>query len=198
MNTNFRAAPQQNASQGVTKVPAGVYVAKIVGVKEEADQYGPQLKLALDIAEGEYADAYKRRYEADVEYARNNPGNSREAKWKGTIKYRIPEGRDPEHDSRNEARLNDALWRIEQSNPGLRIDWAHLEEQLKGKLVGINVRDAEYNGQPYTEIGRLEIAEEVRTGAVRTMNPRQSAGQAQQAPAAAAYTPVATPPELPF
>ena len=115
MNTNFRAAPQQNASQGVTKVPAGVYVAKIVGVKEEADQYGPQLKLALDIAEGEYADAYKRRYEADVEYARNNPGNSREAKWKGTIKYRIPEGRDPEHDSRNEARLNDALWRIEQS-----------------------------------------------------------------------------------
>ena len=59
---------------------------------------------------------------------------------------------------------------------------------LKGKLVGISVREAEYQGVVYTEIGRLESVKQVRAGTVRPMKPRASGASA--APASSSFTPV--------
>ena len=69
------------------------------------------------------------------------------------------------------------------------------------QIVGINVRDASYNGNPYTEIGQLEVADDVRKGLVKTMKPRKERGSAPAAEAPAtnipAFTEVETD-ELPF
>lgn len=199
MKTKFNVAPKHEARGMSYKVPAGIYVAKIIAVKEEEDTYGPALKLALDIAEGEYAGYYQKRYTSDQEYAKNNPDKAREAKWKGTIRFRIPQGQDPEHDGRNEAILQDALARIIDSNSGLSISWEKLETQLIGKFVGINVRESTYNGNVFTEIGRLETVEDVREGRVRPMPPRGSRQAAAEPEIPAGYTPVNTGAEaLPF
>jgi hypothetical protein len=63
------------------------------------------------------------------------------------------------------------MWAIEQSNPGYKWDWN--EGGLKGKIVGINVREGSYNGNAYTQIGRLEVADDVRKGIVSTMRPKE-------------------------
>ena len=54
------------------------------------------------------------------------------------------------------------------------------EGGLKGKVVGINVREGMYNGNPYTQIGRLESADDVRKGLVETMKPKAASGDAAE------------------
>ena len=53
-----------------------------------------------------------------------------------------------------------------------------ISEELKGKTVGINVREGSYNGNVFTQIGRLEVADDVRKGIVETMRPKAPSGQA--------------------
>ena len=69
-----------------------------------------------------------------------------------------------------------AIYRIEQSNPGFHWDWK--EQELVGKYIGINMQEAEYNGNKFTRIGRLEIVDDVRRGIAKTMQPRQPRGDA--------------------
>ena len=68
-------------------------------------------------------------------------------------------------------RRSDAIWRIEKSNEGFHWDWD--EKKLIGKVIGINMQEDEYNGNRFTRIGRLEVAQDVRSGIVGVMPPRK-------------------------
>ena len=157
-------------------LPAGTYVAGIKNVKLDGQEPDQQLVLRLDVIEGEYAGYYTKRYENDTQNA--GVQQQFQAKYKGDLRLQVP---NPDNTNRSHPEwdiriFNNAIWCIEQSNPGYKWDWD--EKKLKGKTVGINVREGSFNGNPYTQIGRLEVADDVRQGIVETMRPKRPSGQA--------------------
>ena len=187
----FKSAPSSSKPQ---PLPAGPYVAKILAVKIEGLEPDQQLVLRVDVCEGEFEGYFRNRYKKEKESSRFEP------KYKGDYKLRIPNDDNtramyPESDQR---RFNDAIYRIETSNPGYHWDWN--ENGLVGLLVGINMQAGEYNGVPFTKIGRLETADDVRKGIVGTMKPREPRGDAYDTPhidQQSGFTAVETD-ELPF
>ena len=173
-------------------LPAGPYVARIINVKIDGEEPDQSLILRLDIAEGEYEGYYTKRYKAE-----DSKTNSKyPTRYKGDLRIRIPNKDNPralypESDIR---RFNDAIYRIETSNPGYRWDWN--ENGLIGKIVGVNVREGMYNDSAYTKPYRLEIADDVRRGIVQPMEPMAQRGDAYEAPGQQ-YTKVEDP-DLPF
>ena len=158
-------------------LPAGTYVAAIKNVKIDGNEPDQQLVLRLDIIEGEWAGYYTKRYENDSHSAGFN--QNYQASYKGDLRIQIPnpangKRQHPEWDIRT---FNNAIWCIEQSNNGYKWDWN--ETGLKGKTVGINVREGTYNGNPYTQIGRLEVADNVRKRIVQTMKAKAPTGSSQ-------------------
>ena len=125
-----------------------------------------------------------------------------EAKYKGDYKIQIPDANNErrQHPEWDLKKLNESFWCIEKSNPGYKFDGDtdHIGE-LKGKVVGINVREAVYNGNTFTQIGQLEVADDVRKGIVKTMKPRSDgSGLPATTPEdPSGFTPVETD-ELPF
>ena len=192
----FEGFKSEERAKKFPMLPAGTYVAAIKNVKIDGDEPDQQLVLRLDIIEGDWAGYYTKRYENDRQNAQNF-----EAKYKGDLRIQIPNPENsyrshPEWDIRT---FNNMMYCIEQSNPGYKWDWK--EAGLKGKTVGINVREGTYNGMPYTQIGRLEVADDVRKGLVETMPPKQDRGAAAAVPettdAQSGFTQVETE-ELPF
>ena len=66
------------------------------------------------------------------------------------------------------------LWAVEQSNPGYKWEWD--EKKLKGKKVGINIRNRLYTynnkNRTTTEIGQLESIEDVKNGKCKKLKDR--------------------------
>ena len=185
-------------SSAYPMLPAGAYVAGIKNVKIDGTEPDLQIVLRLDIIEGDAAGYYTKRYEHD-----SQSGGRFEAKYKGDFRIQIPDENNakrqhPEWDLRT---LNNSIWCIETSNPGFHWDGDtdHIG-QLKGKVVGINVREGVYNGNVYTQIGRLENADDVRKGIVKPMKPKSdgsSLPSGAQVDAQSGFTMVETE-ELPF
>ena len=164
----------ERAAGSYPMLPKGLYIAQIKGVKAEEDGPDQRLTLRLEIAEGEYAGYYTKRYNADKER-----GGQFEVKYKGdlvlyAVDKKNTQRRWPDSDIKT---FNGAIWAIEQSNPGYHWDWN--EDGLKGKFVGINVRQGSYNGNPYTTIGRLESIPEIREGKCKVMQDAKPRGTAQ-------------------
>lgn len=158
-------------------LPVGAYVAKIKAVKIEGNEPDQRLILRMDVCEGPYENYFFNRYRQDQQRFEERKSKY-EAKYKGDYRIRIPNDENkkamyPENDRK---RFGDMIYRIEESNPGYHWDWD--ENGLKGLLVGINMREAEYNGRTFTEIGRLEIVSDVREGNVSPMPPRGHRGDA--------------------
>ena len=87
------------------KLPAGGYVCSIVRAECTKSKNGKEmLKLAIDIAEGEYKDFYLNQYLQEQER------NKEQAKWRGSY-YQLTEG-----DSMG--RFKGMLLNIEKSNSG--------------------------------------------------------------------------------
>lgn len=166
--------PQKQSGAGFEKLPAGTYVAKILGAKSDNTGYqgAPQLLVQVDICEGEHKDYYQQAYAAakSGNYAEN-------AKYKGVIKVNLPvDGEPGDQYTRHVKQLQGFVWALSDSNDGY--DWNGEEKNLKGKLIGINVRNASYNGNAYTEIAWAESAKEVREGKVKTAKDRKPRGDA--------------------
>lgn len=161
---------ESKASNGGSyeQLPAGAYVAVIKNVKIDGTEPDQTLILRVDITEGEYANYFTNRYRHDSEGAGRFP-----VKYKGDFRLRIPNDQNTKalYPASDRRRFEDAIWRIEQSNPGYRWSWD--EKSLIGKAVGINMQEGEYNGTPYTTIGRLEVVSDVRSGAAKPMKPRK-------------------------
>lgn len=172
----FEGFKSESSSKAFAMLPEGAYVATIKAAKVEGSEPDQSLIIRVDVAEGEWTGYFTKRYQHDSEFS-----NKYQPRYKGDFRLRIPNPANkkamfPESDVR---RFNDAIYRIEQSNPGYHWDWN--EAGLKGLTIGINMQRGEYNGSPFTKIGRLEIVNDVRAGLVNTMWP--------QAPRSDAYEP---------
>lgn len=133
---DFKAAPSGGSRE---KLPAGGYVAKIMGVelKERSDGRG-YLQIAFDISEGEHKDFFANDY-------RQNTNDDR--KWRGNYYLNIPQDNGTEQDGWTKRSFGNAVWALEESNSGYHWDWD--ETKLKGKLFGVLFRNREweYNGR---------------------------------------------------
>lgn len=102
------------------QLPVGGYVCQILGAEEAVSRKGnDMLKVAFDIADGEYAGFYGRKFENKRKFDAN-------AKWPGM--YYCP--------TRGErvGRFKGFIKTIENCNEGYAWDWN--EASLKGKLFG--------------------------------------------------------------
>ena len=137
-------------------LPAGGYVAKILNAKVEEYSWGEVLVISLDIADGEYKDFFSKQYKE----------NTREdKKWKGNFRLTVPNEGNQYFDSQKRT-FGNAIWAIEESNPGYHWDWN--EAALKGKMVGVLFRNYEYDVDGRqgwsTEACTFVSVEDVRTG----------------------------------
>ncbi len=148
------------------KLPAGGYVVKIMAASVEKASNGNEfLKVAFDIAEGEYAGYYARKYRA---------ANEDNKKWKGNINLYIPLEDGSEQDEYTASKFKTAITNIEDSNPGYHWDWD--EKKLKDKIVGCIFREKEYeyegNTGFFAEPFRFATAENIRDGKFRMPKPK--------------------------
>lgn len=168
----FNGFKAEANSRKPKQLPAGAYVAKIKGVKVEGQEPDQHLIIRVDVEEGEYKSYFFDRFMREKENSRFEP------RYKGDYKLRIPNEANtkalyPESDLK---RFNDAIWRIEQSNPGYHWDWD--ENGLKNLLVGINMQESEFNGFRFTKIARLETVDDVRNGRCQMIQPQAPRGDA--------------------
>lgn len=144
------------------QLPIGGYVAMIIDAHMEPlrSGQGQRMVFRLEIAEGEYEGFYTLDYEAQQ-------GGKYEARFRGTYSILYPTGDGSERDGYAVSRFNRVMGAIESSNPDYHWDWQL--NSLKGRTMGIIVRESEYNDNVYTEIGMLIDADAVRTGRYRLM-----------------------------
>mgnify|MGYP006992098501 FL=1 len=139
-------------------LPKGAYVIKILSVKEEAAKSGSgsYLKMAFDIAEGDYAGFYKRAFENDTR---------EDKKWNNDAVLYIscPEDNSEQWLIDN---FNKFMTAVEDSNEGYHWGWD--ESTLKDKLVGAKFynEQSEYDGKVYdhTKAKWFIAAKKVREG----------------------------------
>lgn len=174
----FEGFKSEASGKAYQQLPPGAYVACIKNVKLEGQEPDQTLILRVDIAEGEFQGYYAKRYKHDSE----NEKSTYPAKYKGDFRLRVPnpDNKKAMYPESDKTKFNDAIYRIEESNPGYHWDWN--EKGLIGLMVGINVRQGTYNGSEFTKIGRLEIVGDVRQGIVKTMLPMTPRSDAYEAP----------------
>ena len=114
-------------------LPAGGYVAKILNAKVEEYRWGEVLVISFDIAEGEYKDFFRKQY---------NENTREDKKWKGNFRMTVPQEGNQYYEGQKRT-FGNAIWAIEESNPGYKWDW--IEAALKGKMVGVLFRNYEYD-----------------------------------------------------
>lgn len=132
----------------------GGYIIKILN----AEEYGSNcLKLSYDICEGEFKDYYKKQYD---QYG---------GKWKGTC-YQAVETKKGDVLSS----FSNMIYCFENSNRGFVWDWD--ERKLKGKYVGVTLREEEYiaqNGQyagtvrTSVKVDTFETVDDIKSGDYR-------------------------------
>lgn len=141
-------------------LPAGGYVAKIMGAKEETYTWGSVLVISFDITEGEHKDFFA------TDYRQND---REDKKWRGTYRLSVPKDDGSEKDGWTKRTFGGAIWAIEESNPGYHWDWN--ETTLKGKSVGVLFRNKEWkmdeNTGWTTECCALESVENIRNNAFK-------------------------------
>lgn len=178
---------------GYPMLPKGLYIGTIQAVKIEGAAPDQQLVLRIDITEGEYAGYYTKRYHSD-----KDAGGKYEVRYKGDFKIQIPDEANTkrQHYDWDLRTLNNSIWAIEDSNDGYHWDWN--ESGLKGKAIGINVREGSYNGSPYTIIGRLESVKAIKAGTAKVMKDLAPRGSAAQGSSSADNFTIVEDDEVPF
>ncbi len=115
-------------------LPLGAYVCKVKDVRIDSfDGTSAQLVIRFDIAEGEYADFYKR------EYAANKNENK---KFKGVLRVWLPKDDGSEMDEWTKSTFKGMCTAFEKSNPGYTWNWN--EQSLVGRMVGVLFRNEEW------------------------------------------------------
>lgn len=146
------------------KLPVGGYVLKILDAKIENTQYGEKLILSYDIAEGDYADFFRRNYAAQ---------QGEDKKWKGTYRLNVPTDDGSEQDGWSKRKFKTMTTSVEDSNAGYHWDWN--EAGLKGKLVGGVFNEKEYNFNGFqgffTNLHHLCNVEQIRENDFKIPDP---------------------------
>ena len=138
------------------KLPIGGYVMRIMNAEEQPYSAGRVLILSVDVAEGEHKNFYAEDYKAQIE----------PKKWKGTVRLNCAKDDNSEQDGYTANVFKTNMDAIENSNSGYKWDWD--ETKLKGKFVGVLVRNKEYDYKGFQgffpECFKLIPAEDVRAG----------------------------------
>ena len=170
MKPGYKNFEARERTSFLTVPPAGAYVARIENVNvQEPTETNPRtvIELIVDITEGEYTHRYKDLFDDQ----KSRFGN---ANYRGTFRLTVPTDDDADEDNWIKRKFETSMWCIEQSNPNFEWDWD--EKKLRKLSVGISVRNKkyDYNGKVKntTEIGRLEVVQDVRDGKVRPMQDR--------------------------
>ena len=139
------------------QLPKGAYVIKIMGAKEDTWPSGDGvIKIAFDIAEGEYKGFYQNQFDRNT---------NEDKKWPidGTYALNVPADGDQDYVFTN---WNTFFADLEDSNNGFIFDGDI--KKLKGKLIGgkFHIKQTEYNGSVYdhTKMRYTCVAEDVRQG----------------------------------
>lgn len=114
-------------------LPAGGYVAEILGAEEISYSWGDVILISFDICEGEHEDFFATDFRSQ---------DREDKKWKGTYRLSIPKDDGSEKDGWTKRTFGNAIWSIEQSNPGYHFNWD--ERTFKGKKVGVLFRNREW------------------------------------------------------
>lgn len=139
-------------------LPKGAYVIKFLDVKEEPNKNGngSHLKIAFDVAEGDYSGFYKRAFDASTK---------EDKKWNAdaVVYLTCPEDSSEQYVIDN---FNKFMTAVEDSNDGYHWNWD--ESTLKNKVVGAKfcIEQSEYNGNVYdhTKAKWFVNAQKVREG----------------------------------
>lgn len=107
------------------QLPRGGYVCNIIGAKIVDFSNGQSVKIAFDIAEGEHAGYYKRKYD-------NNQNEDK--KWSGTFLLNVPKDDGSEKDGWTKSKFKTFTDALEASNSGYHFDWD--EAKFVGKKIG--------------------------------------------------------------
>lgn len=164
-------------SSSFAPLPAGGYVCKILAVGVDKTNGGKQfVKLRIDVAEGEHAGFFQKRYQAD---ASSQYGQ----KWKGVYKIWLPTfSGDNDKYMREIAEYKGELNAISRANhlAEPNIEAGFDPDMFKGGIIGVLFREAYYNGNRFTEPAFLCDPQKIRSGDYEIPEPRvpQPAGGA--------------------
>lgn len=128
-------ATTQAVSEG-TALPKGGYVCKILNAEIQENSNGQYVKIAYDIAEGDYAGYFRKLYDAKKDENK---------KWGTYYLLNIPKDDGTEQDARTKKTFKTFTNALEDSNEGYHFDWD--ETKFKGKLIGGLFRYEEYQRQ---------------------------------------------------
>ena len=137
MINKFNDYEQTQAYSDNVTLPRGGYICKIIGAKLIETNYGQSVKVALDIAEGDYAGYFQKKYD-------NNQNEDK--KWSCSYLLSVPKDDGSEKDGWTKRRFKTFTDALESSNDGYHFDWD--ERKFKGKLIGVvfNWRQYDFNG----------------------------------------------------
>lgn len=164
-------------SSSFAPLPAGGYVCRILAVGVDKTNGGKQfIKLCIDVAEGEHAGFFQKRYQAD---ASSQYGQ----KWKGVYKIWLPTfSGDNDKYMREIAEYKGELNAISRANhlAEPNIEAGFDPDMFKGGIIGVLFREAYYNGNRFTEPAFLCDPQKIRSGDYEIPEPRvpQPAGGA--------------------
>ena len=138
-------------------LPKGAYVVKIISAKQEAWPSGDQvLRIAFDIAEGEYKGFYQKQFESDTR---------EDKKWSfdAVFNLNVPKDGGQEYIRTN---WNTFFADLEDSNNGFVFDGDI--KKLKGKIIGgkFRIKQTQKDDKVYdhTELYWTCVADDVRSG----------------------------------
>ena len=152
------------------KLPLDAYVCKVIKGVVQTNDYGDQLCVLFDIAEGEQSGFYAREFKANT---------MRDKKWKGVLRVWLPLDDGSEKDDFTKSALKGFVTSLENSNTGYQWDWD--ENSLAGKLLGIMFRNEEweFNGKTGWTVRPLRAmsVETVRDGDYTLPDPKPLKGK---------------------
>lgn len=128
------------------QLPAGGYVCRIRGAREETNNGYWQLVIAFDVHEGDKAGIFDRRYKDDMQA-------NKDAKWPAAGTHRVFV---MDYNNRDQCspEFKGLITSVEESNPGFVMQWGEgTERTLIGKLIGIVFREEEFMLQDGSGIG---------------------------------------------
>lgn len=146
-------------------LPCGGYIVTIQNAAVTTSPKGYRmLMLTTEIIEGPYV----RWFQTDFE--KRNKGIY-PTKRRGIYRIFYPRGDGSELDGKTIEQFNRAIQIIEKCNDGFSWDWND-PKQLIGKVVGIVVREFEWDGHIYTDIGKLTTVNAVHHNTFKPMDKR--------------------------
>ena len=120
------------------KLPLGAYICKIKQTTLQDNNYGSQLCVLFDIADGEFAGYYEKDFKSST---------YNDKKWRGVLRLWVPLDDGTDKDEWTKSTFKGFVSAVEHSNPGYTWNWD--ERSLAGKMIGIMFRNEEwdYNGK---------------------------------------------------